>query len=29
MYDRIEKEGMKLVKYQTQTAVMEIQRSEC
>lgn len=29
MYDRIEKEGMKLVKYQTQTAVIEIERREC
>lgn len=29
MYDRIEKEGMKFVKYQTQTAVIEIERGEC
>lgn len=29
MYDRIEKEGMKLVKYQTQTAVIEIERRKC
>lgn len=29
MYDRIKKEGMKLVKYQTQTAVIEIERREC
>lgn len=29
MYDRIEKEGMKLVKHQTQSAVIEIERREC
>lgn len=29
MYDRIEKEGMKFVKYQRQTAVIEIERREC
>lgn len=29
MYDRIEKEGMKLVKLQTQSAVIEIERREC
>lgn len=29
MYDRIEKEGMKLVKYQKQTAVIEIERRGC
>lgn len=29
MYDRMENEGIKLVKYQKQSAVIEIERREC